>query len=205
MRLDPDAVVIEHLAECLEAAILHVGVGQSDVSQRTNAEVSVPGANVCRVLVESVAVWLIHTEDIVPPVAGSTIASSVVRVEVLAELLLLGKLNAVSAAAVVIGRIDGHHRANELGKGARDTLNGDPRRPKRLLEEWLVVIQGVELRHQGIEPHPHLDRVLDRHQDLGLQAFCPFIPKEAAIDDKSRVRRTHGVYAPRHAPGKSTR
>ena len=210
-------VVIDHLSEAGEAAVMHEGAveqtcGVHQITQRRRAGVGEIGAAADGrddAVVEAVGInvklrW---------PVAARATRTALGRraeVEAFAVVLLVGVVGKrigigghLSATDVILG-VKRLNAADELREGTLHTAFCDGGVAKRHGEQHPILRDSRQLHHQirkrwitlrAAEAHLHV--ILDGLGGLGLQIDGPFIPEELPLCCEARVDEPHRVAARR--------
>jgi hypothetical protein len=201
--MDAFVIMPNDLFECLKPTIVHIGRGESNISEAWRREFSPISfssgdfheSGIGKRGRESVVVKLMIAEE------GTSVAVEAVRSILLATRFILREKELHTA---LLGftefRFSGHgpvefrivtrKSEEEIFESKGDFLFGYGTWPEGIFEGARFVF--LELRHNGFEIGGHFTMILDRLEDLITDRFRPPIPEKGGFPGK--VEEGHGVF-----------
>lgn len=201
--MDAFVIMPNDLFECLKAAIVHIGRGESDISETWRREFPSIGffpsdfheSGIEKRGLESVVVKLMIAEE------GTSVAVEAVRSILLAAWFILSEKEFHPALLSFAEFRFPRHRPVKFGIVTRkseeeifeskgDFLFGYGTWPEGIFESAQFVF--LKLRHNDFEIGGHFTMILDRLEDLITERFRPPIPKKGGFPGK--VEEGHRVF-----------
>lgn len=201
--MDAFVIMLNDLLECLKPTIVHIGRGESDISEAWRGEFSSISffsgnfheSGIGKRGLESIIVKLMIAEE------GTSVAVEAVRSILLAAWFILREKEFHAALLGFAELRFSRHRTVEFGIVTRkseeeifeskgDFLFGYTTWPKGIFESARFVF--LKLRHNDFEIGGHFTMILDRLENLITERFRTSIPEKGGFPGK--VEEGHGVF-----------